>query len=121
MFRIIQIDPDTLALHLNAGAISAHSRGRDFFRFVDTIRIKGVMDPLLQACNTGDMALVDFGSSYLHELRHFGDLLLTPFGFYRLRTAFEFFVNLPYLVLFSKEQIPVPLMSGMDPLTRSAI
>ncbi|HEX3745393.1 MAG TPA: hypothetical protein VHW09_15725 [Bryobacteraceae bacterium] len=120
MFRVIQIDPETLAIHLNAGAISNHSRGKDFFNFIDAAHVNGVLDPLLAACEANDLDLVSFGTSFLHELRHFGDLLLTPFGFYRIRTAFEFFINLPHLI-FSNEQIPVPLMSGMDPITRSAI
>jgi hypothetical protein len=121
MFRAIQIDPETLAIHLNAGAVSAHRRSRDLFGFVDRVRVEGVLTPLLEACEAGDMELVSFGASYLHELRHFGDLLLTPFGFYRIRTAFEFFMNLPRLIFFSDEKVPVPLMSGMDPITRSVL
>jgi hypothetical protein len=121
MFRVIQIDPETLAIQLNAGAISAHSRGVDIFNFVDKARVDGILSPLLAANSTGDMDLLSFGTSYLHELRHFADLLLTPFGFYRIRTAFEFFKNLPYLVFVSDDKIPVPLMSGMDPITRAAI
>jgi len=121
MFRVIQIDPETLAIHLNAGAISAHTRNMDLFNFVDAVRVDGILSPLLAANKAADMCLLDFGTSYLHELRHFADLLLTPFGFYRINTAFEFFMNLPYLVLSSNEKIPIPLMSGMDPITRSAI
>src|SRR5438034_384982 len=107
MFRIIQIDPETLAIHLNAGAISAHIRGVEFFHFMDAVRVKGILAPLLEACEAGDLELVTLGTSYLHELRHFGDILLTPFGFYRIRTAFEFFVNLPNLIFSSSEQVPI--------------
>jgi hypothetical protein len=121
MFRVIQIDPETLAIQLNAGAISVHSRSVDLFNFVDAARVDGILAPLLVANNAGDMDLLSFGTSYLHELRHFADLLLTPFGFYRIRTAFEFFRNLPYLVFASDGEIPIPLMSGMDPITRTAI
>ncbi len=121
MFRTVQIDPETLAVNINADVLSDHSRGPEFFEFVDASRRDGLLLPLLAATKKNDIELVSFGASLLHEYRHFGDLLLSPFGFYRVRTAFEFFYNLPYLLFTSSDEVAVPLMSGMDPITRAAI
>src|SRR5581483_8969583 len=121
-FRIIQIDPETLAIHVNAGAVATHRDSDSYFHLLDRIYILGVEDAVSEALHVGaGLNLLEFGASFLHELRHFADLLLTPFGFYRIRTAFEFYINFPRLLFSDKSKIPVPLMSGMDPITRRVI
>lgn len=123
MFRLLQIDPETLAIHVNASAISRHKKSDAMFELLRVATRANPVHALSAACGEDiDLDLLDFGSSFMHELRHFGDLLLSPFGFYRIRTAFEFYVNFPSL-LFSNSggKIPIPLISGMDPVTRSVI
>ena len=123
MFRLLQIDPETLAIHVNASAIARHKKADEMFELLRVATRSNPVHAVSAACNKGiDLDLLDFGSSLMHELRHFGDLLLSPFGFYRIRTAFEFYLNFPDLIFSSSgSKIPIPLMSGMDPVTRSVI
>src|SRR5579862_8432676 len=122
MFRLIQIDPETLAIQVNASAIDRHPQGAKLLEFLDQTYLRGPAQALKDIFESDerDLSILEFSTSYLHELRHFCDLLVTPFGFYRIRTAFEFYVNMPRII-WSEEPIPIPLMSGMDPTTRGAI
>jgi hypothetical protein len=120
MFRLLQIDPETLAIHINASAVKRHQKADAMFDFLNIATNDSPLAALISLGDENvDLDLLDFGSSFLHELRHFGDLLLSPFGFYRIRTAFEFYTNFPGLVFSnSADQVPIPLMSGMDPVNR---
>jgi hypothetical protein len=122
MFRILQIDQDTLAIHVNAGELAAHPSSSDLFRLLDLMRYQGVELAIRGLIEHGSsqFPVVEFGSSYLHELRHYVDLLLTPYGFYRIWTAFEVYLNIPSSIQ-SSEVIPIPLSSGLNPVTREVI
>nr|WP_294555643.1 hypothetical protein [uncultured Rhodopila sp.] len=113
-----------MTLDINAGAIAAHKHGAALFRLVDQASIRGPAAALVLADSNSDAfpAELMFGISLLHEYRHYLDLGFTPFGFYRQNTAHEFYINFPALFFAGKaESIPIPLMSGMDPITRQAL
>lgn len=124
MFRLVQVDPESLVINVNAGAMAAHTHADSLFEFLDRSSIHGPFAALEDIDQDSDSFPTElmFGSSLLHEYRHYLDLGFTPFGFYRQRTAHEFYVNFPTLMFgHNGAPIPVPLMSGMDPVTRVAL
>lgn len=119
MFRVLQIDPETLAIHMNEGAILRHRAYEDIIDLSahffednprETVRfLRGLTDTNKQAM------LAVFASSMLHELRHYLDLSFTCYGFYRLRSAFEFYNYAASLLVDDQNpKIPIPIMSGAD-------
>lgn len=117
MFRLLQIDAETAAMHINCTALQKHAEVDRLWETVDAFFDYGpsfVLSGLMsENDSTEKFNAVALFSSLLHEVRHYVDLILTPFGFYRLRTAFECYVLLSQLVVSEEvKQIPIPLMSG---------
>lgn len=118
-YQLICVDQDTLALHINVGAIAAHKNSDQFFSFLDDTYQHGPLVALDAALRAGAnrLPLIEFASSYIHELRHYFDLTISSFGNYRIRTALEYYAAIPKL-LYLSETIPIPLMSALDPVNR---
>lgn len=126
MIKVLQTDLETSAILVNAYALLQHKDGQVLPGLVSHFfsdkpkdflnKLKGVEDPDLQARMAG------FSSNLVHELRHYADLVFTPYGFYRLRVAFEFYNSiLPLLSDENNHKIPIPLMSGSDPINQQRL
>jgi hypothetical protein len=121
MFKVLQTDPETAAIHLNESAVLRHRFGERFLRTFDEFFVSGTPHSVVRSLyempiSDERTSLVKFTSEMLHELKHYADLVFTPYGFYRLRVAFEFYsTNISHLLKGPKTRLPVPLVSGSDP------
>ncbi len=117
MFRLFQLDPETSAININMGAIERHKYSDSLVSIIDAFRqnrLHELWRTLNRYPDTEERAYALLVLSQLmHELKHFVDILLTPYGFHRLRTAFEFYRVLPSL-LARDEPLVLPLSSGTD-------
>lgn len=113
---IFQIDPETLALHINANYVHATERSELY---------SAIIDPLISGNASKAFAAIKkkkdrefrqeiFLSQYLHEFRHYVDLLLSPYGWYRIRQNLELLSNLPYLATCGLNHLPIPIGLGAD-------
>jgi hypothetical protein len=125
VFRLLQLDPDTLAMNVNVAGVgvSPHS---DQLRFIlDEVSVgnfevvEGFIDSL-KADDASYPAAVEFYSSYIHELRHYFDLAVTPYGWYRLRTVFEFYSLIPGMLAQTEDNLVIPLATNRDAIYREA-
>jgi hypothetical protein len=102
VFRLFQIDPETSAIHINVGALERHKHSDIFIATLDAFRHNRVVDlwsTVVHYPDTDERAYAILSLSQLmHELKHFLDIVLTPYGFQRIRTAFEFYRVLPHLL-----------------------
>ena len=119
MFRLFQIDPETSAIHVNTGAFLRHKHGTVFMACLDAFRqnkLFALWQTLWRLPDSEERAFAAlFTSQLVHELRHYIDLVLTPYGFYRLRSGFEFYQIAPLLLARAHEKMILPLSSGLDP------
>lgn len=125
MFRLLQIDPDSLAIHINYSAISASPHSEYLLSLLDALANFPTPDVLehfpSRARSVNQYAAgVEFASSYIHELRHYADLALTPYGFYRLRAAFESYSVVPHLFTEGQPPLIIPLPVNRDAINRLA-
>jgi hypothetical protein len=118
MFRLFQIDPETSAIHINTGALMRHRHASVFVACLDAFR-QNKLDELWKTLwrfpDSEERAFaVLFLDHLLHEVRHFIDLILTPYGFYRLRAGLEFYRTAHVLLARKSEKLILPLSSGLD-------
>src|SRR5690349_19477865 len=126
MFRIFQYDPETSAILVNVSAIQRHSQNEDITECVNEFFqnnfINFTRDLIKEPSDSSKVAKVMTASSLLHEMRHYADSILTPYGFYRLRIAFEFYFFYPWAIASEEvTRIPIPLASGNDPVNRELL
>ena len=117
MFRLFQIDPETAAIHVNIGAIEGHRYSEALRASLDAFRgnhLDDLLRTLYRLPDSDERAHVAaFTSQLIHELRHAVDLLLTPYGFHRIRTGFEFYEMLPPFLATDECKI-FPFSSWVD-------
>jgi len=98
VFRILQTDPLTSAVHVNIGAIRAHRYGDTLLECIRAVR-DGRSFELIQLLirmpdSTERAHAIALTTGLLHELKHQADMLVTPFAFNRLRSALAFYQGL---------------------------
>ena len=124
MFRLFQIDPETGAVHVNVGAIERHRYSDTLLAALDAFRSNHLNDlirTLFRLPESDERAhAVAFTSHLVHELRHAVDLLLTPYGFHRIRIGFEFYEGLPLFLGMDECKI-FPFPSWMDDQMRKLL
>lgn len=123
MFRVLQVDPETGVLHINASAVSAHKNAGRLFEVLEDVLRDGtfpVLERMRRLKSSRENAItIEFYLSVLHELRHVYDLLLTPFGFHRIRVAFECYCSIiPAIGLGSFSAFAIPFSSGAEKINR---
>ena len=121
MSNYLQIDPESLAIHINASILNGTAYSSTYFRLLDQCALghfDDAKDIVTALTNEEHKILaVEFLSRYVHEFRHHVDLLLTSYGWYRLRMNMEVMMNMPYLALAKEfKQITVPLSLAANPL-----
>lgn len=126
MFSVLHFEPESCALHIDGTAITQHTHGKALFSLIDRFYERGATDvqsSLQQLGTSGEKATqVEIYTSLLHEVRHYFDFVLTPFGFHRVRTAFETHHSLVGVLSHPEvTQIPIPLSAGTCPLSRRMI
>jgi hypothetical protein len=124
MFRLFQVDPETGALHVNVGAIRRHAHSDALLAALDAFRSNNLYElwrTLFRLPESDERAhVVAFVSQLFHEMRHVVDLLLTPYGFHRIRMGFEFYEALPQFLATDERKI-FPFSSWMDPGMRELL
>ncbi len=116
MFKLIQTDPETSAIHVNVGAIERHKYRQSLLACLAAVsggQSHELMRLLFRLPDSHEKAFsMAFTSMMVHELKHHMDLLLTPYGFHRLRTAFSFYTIGPSIL--DRIDIILPVSQGMD-------
>jgi hypothetical protein len=120
VFRLIQTDPETSAIHINVGAIERHKYSQSLLACLAAVgsgRSHELIRLLFRLPDSREKAFsVAFASMMVHELKHHMDLLLTPYGFHRLRTAFSFYTYGPSIL--DRIDIILPVSQGRTHLIK---
>jgi hypothetical protein len=117
MFRLATADLETGILSVNVSALSKHKYGSTLHATLEAFVYGTPIDYLHLMSRMNDSrerALnVLYFSNLLHELRHFFDLLLTPYGAFLLR---HFFQNAQIVstLLGAGEPVIVPFVRASD-------
>lgn len=119
--NILQIDPESLAIHVNASLISNQEQSGLLFAIIDFMAINrfdlAERFSLTLTDSNGRLDAVDFCGKFIHELRHHTDLLMLPYSWYRHRQNLEVMSNLALLTLSADfTKLPIPLSSASNPV-----
>lgn len=126
MFRIVQADQYTGALHINFGALSAHKDAALIDKILTGAMSGNSAEIARVLSNTADKAYVSrvlpIFINYVHELRHTLDLLFTPAAMDKIRSAFEFTNALfPFIAIEESTTLTIPIASAFDPVNRELL
>ena len=117
----LQIDPESFAFHVNAAVLSSGKYPQNCFLLLDYCNLGKFHSAAKLVEELSDheaqQNAVDFLSQFVHEYRHHIDLLLSPYGWYRLRSNLELMLNLQYLMVSNKfRKLPIPLSIAANPI-----
>lgn len=118
VYRLLQVDPETAAIHVNLSEIQRHPSNGAFLSAIAHFtagNLHGRITELLRAAPGIERAReVSMLSHLVHEARHHFDMIMTPFGFYRIRAAFEFYALAPHLLAEDAPRTLFPLALNLD-------
>ena len=118
MFRLAVADPESGVISINVSALSRHRFGLTLHASLEAFVHGTPMDYLHQMSRIDDSEERAFNivyySTLLHELRHFFDFLMTPYGAFTLRSTV---INYQLLLglMQTGEPLIVPFTLGADP------
>jgi hypothetical protein len=126
VFSVVQTDPETSAIHFNDYAVAEHKDGAaltNLFHACFALTPTELLRSIKQTKNPAHEArLGSFAGNVLHEMRHYLDVVFTPYGFFRLRSAFEAYNAIAIRLADNElQQIPIPLMSGTDVINQKLL
>jgi hypothetical protein len=118
MFRLAVADPESGVISINVSALSRHRFGSTLHASLEAFVYGSPIDYLHQMSRMDDSEERAFNivyySTLIHELRHFFDFLITPYGAFDLRTTMNACQMLLGL-MGAGEPLIIPFILGSDP------